>query len=681
MLLFFPLLLVAQTAGGSGLSWDDFVNEYVENGEWEESDPPSGAQLDYLEELAARPLQINRASREDFLTLPFVTEEQVDSLLSYRRAKRGFGALGELMLVKGWDYSSRRYLSLFVRCDSLYLSPKEKTPRRKGLWGKLTSVPTGKHEVETRLDVPLYRREGYRTPAAPTHTNYYTGNSLHHILRYRYAVRREVACGLTMEKDAGEPVGCRGFYPYDYLSGYVVLRPYGKSWALALGDYELWGGRGLLFGRAFYAGREQLVQPLRQTATTFRAHTSADESRFFRGAAFSRTFRRMDVLVFASYRLLDARLTADGDTARSLLQTGLHRTLSERERRRNLGCLTAGGHIGYRFRAVRLALSGYASRFHLPLWPETRWYNLGYFRGRTAGGAAFSYHFQKGAWTLQGETACDHGLYVATEHAVGFRPSSRLMCNLQVRSFSPRYVSLYGHALQQGSRVANEQGVMGAVRFFPRQEVELTAYIDLFRFPRPTYTAKLPCAKGMEWQVQGKWSPTSRRSFLFRYRMRVRQQTVSGYDLLEYRQLHRLRFSSTFTGGKFSLTPQFDASLALRQTGGRSFGWMPSLRAAWKPGGHFSLKAFFSVFFTDSYDSRLYAYEPQLYRAASFSSFSYHGLRMLVLAGYAPTRRLTLSLRVSSTRYFNRNQIASGTELICSPWKNDLSLQLRWRTR
>ena len=57
-----------------------------------------------------------------------------------------------------------------------------------------------------------------------------------------------------MEKDAGEPVGKRGFYPYDYLSGYVLLRPREKNWSFALGDYNVWSGNGLLLGRRIFSG-------------------------------------------------------------------------------------------------------------------------------------------------------------------------------------------------------------------------------------------------------------------------------------------------------------------------------------------------------------------------------------------------------------------------------------------
>lgn len=681
--LFLPLLyslpLSAQLPRVPKLTWDDFVEEYVDGGEWKEYEQPSDAQLEWLESLVQNPLQINRASRSELLELPFVNEEQVDSLLAYREKKHGIVALGELQLIKGWDYYTRRYLSLFVRCDSLALPSPEWQKRREADRRIAPKLTQGKHEVETRLDIPLYKREGDKQPEKPSKTNFFTGNSLHHIVRYRYTYKREASYGLTMEKDAGEPVGRKGFYPYDYLSGYFSLSPKNRPWRFVLGDYEVRGGRGLLFGKQFFAGREQITQTVRRSSTMFRPHTSADESRFFRGAAAAYSFGKIDVMAFFSYRKLDSRMEEGTDTVRSILTTGLHRTVSEIERRRNMGSLTAGAHIGYNQRYFGLSLDGYVAHYDRVVWPEMRAYNAFYFRGKTAGGASASYFLERGKWAAQGELATDHRLHLSTEHTVSFKPVSQLSLNLQVRHFSPRFVSLYGEALQQNSRVANEQGALLGLRYRSRNNWELSGYLDLFRFPKPTYSCSLGGAKGLEAQVQAKYSLSSRWHLSARYRMKARQQSIAGQARsMEYRQNHKLRLAAQCTSNRYELNMQLDGSLATRQTGKRSWGGMASARATWKPSARFNLKTFAGVFFTDDYDSALYAYEPQLLRAASFNAYAYHGARAVALCNWRVVQSLTLSVRFSSSRYFNHDTISSGTSAINSAWKNDVQLQLRW---
>jgi len=674
----FSFSLFAQMGEGERLTWEEFADEYAAQASEENGETLTQSDLEWLEELALHPLQINRAKREEILSLPFVSEEQADTLLSYIHQKNGIRAWGELMLLRGWDYASRRRLTLFARCDSLPSLSPEQAARKAELQRIAPKLYKGHHELETRLDIPLYKRQGYEISDRPMTTNFYTGNALHHIARYRYNFQREVYYGLTMEKDAGEPVGKVGFYPYDYWSGYFVLRPRGKSWTVALGDYEVKNGWGLLFGHQLFSSREQLTSPLRAAAIKFKPHTGSDEANFFRGAAVSFMLKRLTLALFASYRKLDARLNAAGDTARTWLKTGLHRTLSEISRRRNLGCFTAGADVEFRQHNFGVSLSGYVAHFQYPLCPEWRWYNAYYFRGQTAGGFALNYFFRRGNWTIQGETASDHAMHLATDNRIGYRPSSCLTLNLQVRYFSPRFVSLYGSALQQGSRTANELGCALAVKYLPKREWEISGYADIFRFPKPTYTAVLAGAKGIEVQGQVKWFQSSRTSFFFRYRLKSRQYTLTGYKLLAYRQTHRLRLGYTWSGERFQVTPQLDAAYHSRQSGERSWGFMSSARATWKPSKKFSLRTFAALFFSDDYNSRLYAYEPQLLRSAAFSAFAYHGMRLLLLASYQPAKRITLSLRAGSTHYFNRSEISSGIERIHSPWKNDLSLQCRW---
>ena len=224
----------------------------------------------------------------------------MDSLLSYRERKRGFVSLGELQMVKGMDYFTRCRLSLFVRCDSAY-PPSAVFLQRMEEDNRLgKKMIKGRHELETRLDVPLYRRAGYTTPDTPSKTNYYIGNALHHVMRYRYAYKREVMYGLTIEKDGGEPVAKRGFYPYDYLSGYVLLRPKDRPWSMAVGDYNVWSGNGLLLGRRMYGGREVEARQTRNTLSLFKAHTSTEEIDFFRGAVGAWKWRSMDCLLYTS---------------------------------------------------------------------------------------------------------------------------------------------------------------------------------------------------------------------------------------------------------------------------------------------------------------------------------------------------------------------------------------------
>ena len=103
-----------------------------------------------LEILYHNPININIATREQILRLPFISEAQADSLLLYRQQRRVFRTLGELQVISGIDYTTRCQLSLFTYVGDTI---RRKTPLKH-------IIGHGKHELYNTLHIPLYKREG-----------------------------------------------------------------------------------------------------------------------------------------------------------------------------------------------------------------------------------------------------------------------------------------------------------------------------------------------------------------------------------------------------------------------------------------------------------------------------------------------------------------------------------------
>ena len=673
-----PNQVFAQMPEQGELTWEEFVESYEATFRSEdEADEVNMDELLLLEQLVQHPMQLNRLTREDLLLLPFLAEQQVDSILDYRKRKYGFRSMGELQLVSGLDFFARQALSLFVRCDSAWVLP----PRSYGKQAPIAlkeHFKRASHEWETRIDLPLYRRQGDRIPDKPTPTNYYTGAPFRHLLRYRYHYKRALVYGVTLETDPGEPLARRGFYPYDYLSAYAYFRPVGRNWAWVVGDYELQHGEGLVFGKQFFANREGSYHSGRRADFRFRPHTGTDESRFFRGGAGAYQWKKLHLAAFVSYQKKDARLSETRPVVETLYQSGLHRTQSEISHRRTLGELCVGGSVGWKEKHWGLETAGAFTSFEYFIYPKLNRYNRSYFRGKYAGNVSVAHYLKWGRSNWQGEIATNHLGRIATLQSLSIRLSTALQLGAQLRYFSPDYFCFYGDALQQGSRVSNEQGFLFSSRWLPMRHWELTGYVDFFRFPQPTFLTVLSGAKGMELSLQSKWKLSRSWQLGLRYRMKTRQRTVSGQELMEYRQVHRLRCFASRSQRQYDVHLQADATFATRQTQPLTLGWMLSSRASWRPSASFQLKGFAGLFFTDNFESAVYAYEPQLLHASSFPSYFYHGARAVLITQWQPLSRLWLALRFSTLRYFNRDTISSGIAEISSPWKNDLSLQLRY---
>ncbi len=653
------------------ISWEEFVEEFLaEQTDDEESTGWESSLSDLLETYGHSPLNINTARRAELLQLPFLSEAQTDSILSYRGRKRGFLSLGELIFIPSLSYNDRRWLSLFTYCGE---NPQPSdTLRHK-------RARRGTHSLESRLDIPLYKRDGYKPKTKEelleNPNRIYLGNNLRHLVRYKFK-NDLLRCGATFEKDAGEPFSNRGNYPYDYNSLYLHYVPDTSPWQFVVGDYNLQVGSGLLLGNAFWLGNTAVVTGSTKPKTILKGHSSTNESDFFRGAAVRFNSKRWQFLLFASYRHLDARLS-DGK-ATSFITDGLHRTLRERERLHNLGSTTAGGRLAYGKGGWETGLNTFCTFYEYPLAPSPRNYNRYYLRGKNAAGFSADYRFSKSRWFFAGEVAFDKHFHIASTHSARCNFDNRNTLFLQMRSFSPRYIAPFGKALQQGSRTANEHGLLLGGTWSPLPKWQFVATADFFRFPTATFRASR-ASNGFETSVEAQRTAESGASLLMKYRFKVRQQDVPGHNkgLMENKGTHRLRFRYFYPKGLLSLTASADFAAVFRQTAAPSLGFMFSCRGNFKASERLSLNALAGVFRTNGSASAIYISEPQLPSSFTFNTFRHHGLRFVTTAKWKPCRAAELGLRYALIHYLNRSSISSGLQQIDSPTANDLSLYLK----
>lgn len=665
--LCFPMILQAQVRREEYMDWGDFVAACIDENLVEDGTPDGETSWEQLEEWHAHPMNINRVGRDDLLRLPFLRPEQADSILSYRHRYRSFRTLGELMYVRGLDYEERRRLSLF-----LYVGDTVQTsiPARRKWW-------EGKHEVVMRLDVPLYERAGnksYTTEELLENPNrVYLGNGWANTMRYRYRWQGDVAYGLTLQKDAGEPFGTHNTYPYDYVSAHLHYRSRSRRWEVWGGDYRVRMGQGLLLSDVWVSSHAAMVEQLPRSEMRVRSHTGTNETDYFRGAAMRWSKGSWQLTAFASYRRLDAR--TEGGTVRSFIDDGLHRTLSECENRRAVGSLVSGAHVSFAKPQWHVGVGAVYSHFSKTICPTPRSYNIYYMRGTGAAGFSLDYAWHHRRWSIQGETALDGDAHFASVHSVGFEAREGVSLVARLRSLSERFVSVWGDVLQDNGRVQNEHGLMLGTKMKLWGGVEVLAYVDGYLHPAPTYRAD-KASQGWVGGANVRYTLSRKWSMRFRYKLKAERQNVTGYDdLMEFAGTHRWGLQAHYESKSVNATMGADACMATWQTRPSSLGWMLSARVAWQVAEGLRLQGFAAYFHTDDYASRLYAYEPRLRYDAGFPAFAYHGVRSVLAAEWQVCRRFSLGCRYSLWGYFNRAQIASGTQLIDAPTQNDLMLQ------
>lgn len=83
------------------------------------------------------------------------------------------------------------------------------------------------------------------------------GYGYYHNLRYSFHYRDQIYAGITAEKDAGEPFFTgQNKKGYDFYSLYLLIRNIGHFKALALGNYRVSYGYGLVINTDFGMGKQ-----------------------------------------------------------------------------------------------------------------------------------------------------------------------------------------------------------------------------------------------------------------------------------------------------------------------------------------------------------------------------------------------------------------------------------------
>ena len=113
LLLFLFFMLLASSLAAQKYDWDDFVEEYTSDVERAEEEDLQ-QHLQELKELSEHPMNINTATVEDLLQLPFLSEAQIEQIHAYIYLHGQMQTLAELRLVPLIDDATRRWIPLFL---------------------------------------------------------------------------------------------------------------------------------------------------------------------------------------------------------------------------------------------------------------------------------------------------------------------------------------------------------------------------------------------------------------------------------------------------------------------------------------------------------------------------------------------------------------------------------------
>ena len=641
------------------LSVNNDINNSVNSLNWENE----------LEELSNRlqePVNLNSATREQLEQFPFLSDIQIEHLLAYIYIHGQMETIYELQLVEELDRQTIQYLLPFVCIKAINNEPAFRWKTMLKDAGRY-----GKNEVLTRLDIPFYKRKGYE------HT--YLGPSVYNSVKYTFRYRDQLYAGGVAEKDAGEPFAAlHNSYGYDYYSFYLLLQNCGRLKSLAVGNYRLSFGQGLVMSTDYLMGKTIYASSFNNRSTGIKRHSSTDEYNYFRGVATTVALtKRLSVSAFYSHRNMDGVVT-DGEIT-SVYKTGLHRSRKEADKKNLLTSQLTGGNVSYQQNHIRLGITGVYYVFNRPYEPELTGYSKYNIHGNHFYNLGIDYAYRWRRFSFQGETAIGKQGW-ASLNRLQYSPVQDIQFILIHRFYSYDYWAMYAHSFGEGSTVQNEQGYYVGLETTPFSHWRFFVSFDLFSFPWKKYRINKP-SRGTDGLIQATFTPRTNLSMYLKYRYKQKERDLTGskgtltLPIFHHQLRYRLNYSlNDVFSSRTTLDYNHFHSQDRAATKGYQVTQMISSQLPWT---RLFADVQGSYFCTDDYDSRVYVSEKGLLYTFYTPSFQGRGFRCAVRLRYELNKHWLFITKFGETIYLNRNEIGSGNDLIYGNKKADIQMQLR----
>ncbi|MFU8811858.1 MAG: ComEA family DNA-binding protein [Balneolaceae bacterium] len=640
----------------------------------EESDLDLEQLLEFLQDLANNPLNINRASIDDLTLIPGIDLRLAQAIITHRRQTSPFESVDDLLLVRGIGPVTlnriRPYVSVgsgFERGRDLYLNPS--------YW-----TNNSRFEATTRFQRVLQDQEGFQRPDS---LGGFVGNPVNYYQRFRYTTNH-ISATLTQDKDPGEPLS--GPTDFDFTSWHIALRDNGRLKEFIIGDYSVGFGQGLTLwsGSTFGKGSEVIRTPVKNDRG-IRPYTSSQETNAFRGVAFT-WGNRLQLSGFYSDRLRTASVV-DDEFVRFPTETALHRTLNERDRRLNLGQETYGGRIRYEFNRGFVGVTGFQNRFDRPIQAGSQPFQVFSFEGRSHRQFGADTRWVAGPALLFGEVSYTdnggHGVVSGTTLNLG--PGTDMTA--VYRYYAKDFQSIFGAGFgEQSSNPQNEEGFYLGIRQRLGSQVQISAYMDHFRFPSARFRTRRP-SSGHDWLALAEYTPFRELELTALVRFKQNQLEFASTDdfgreirLLGENKRTNARFQAAyFVRPNVRLRTRFDMTRARTPNNDPSYGFLIFQDIRFLPTQNLTIDARITLFDTDDFDSRVFQFENDLLGVFSNTMLFNQGQRMYVVVNYRVSDRIQIWGKASTTLMENQNTIGSGLNEITGPRRSDIGLQARIR--
>ncbi|MCW5908543.1 MAG: hypothetical protein KIS94_11840 [Chitinophagales bacterium] len=635
--------------------------------------------IDELEYFNRHPINLNTATFDVLHDFPLLSTQQKSWLLYYIAMLGKLISVYELQAVPGFDVHTINRILPYIKVDAELDEPK--VPIGK-LLGK------GRFIFVSRYRQVVEKSNGYLR----TDGKGYLGNPFNLFLRFRYNYGTKLSYGFTAEKDAGEEFfkgsNKQGF---DYYSGHIFLRDFKALRALAIGDYEVRLGQGMIMWSGFGFRKSPAVMSVKREGMKLRPYTSLNEFNYLRGAAVTLGAKGFEFTAFGSFKQIDANIITivSEDTSinaqeafSSFIEAGYHRTANEIAKRNAVNQLLTGGNVSYNRRRWHVGVNALYSKFFKELQRNLYPYNQFDFNRSTLINASVDYHVEVRNFHFFGEAAISDNLGFGVLNGAIISVDPKVDVSVVHRYYSRNFQTLYGSSFAEASRPQNENGVYLGISVRPIRTIRIDGYFDLYKSNWLKYLTDAP-SWGSDNYAQFTFTPNRKFEMYLRYRFELKKKNQTNnegpVDYLVDDKRQSLRYHIRYkVSESFTLANRIEWSFYRNGSLPSDNGFLIYQDVNFKMLSFpLMFNARLAIFKTSSYNARIYTYENDVLYSFSIPAMYNNGMRWYVTLHYVATRNIDLWLRAAQTVLFDQPTFGSGLDQINKPHRTEIKAQVR----
>ncbi|MBC8319685.1 MAG: hypothetical protein H8E34_03070 [Bacteroidetes bacterium] len=649
---------------------------------------------DYLY-YAIHPININGSDIILLRNIYLINDIQLNNLRLYINQFGQLYSIYELASISGFDEETISKLQPFIVIGAI-TEVKKYTPKQIFNYAR--------HELLLRGDQILEKRKAFSLPpdSAIHHPgSVYLGNPQHYYLRYSFNYRNKIRIGITMDKDAGE-VMFKGQLSdsiknlinnklgngYDFISAFAYAEDIGIVKKVVVGDYHLEFGQGLTLWSGLAFGKSPEGVQMKKFGRGIRPNTSANENRFFRGAAATLGWKRISFTPFYSSNNVDGNIVPlvynEQDGVSSIIETGMHRTITELLDKNTINISAFGGHVAYQHMIFAAGVTAYRTLLNKPLVISDELYKQFNFQGTeiTNYGVDMALNLKNINFFSEFSGSSNGG--IAGIVGINAFLDERFFLTMVYHNYGKEYQNLYSNPFAESSAIANEAGIYFGFKALVNKYLSISGYVDHYNFPWLKYRVSTP-STGRDYLAQINFNASSDIIAYLRYRFKNKQENFNeDYNympLIGDIKRHELRFLVSYNvWDNIIFKNRIDVVIYDNNFTNTEHGYLIYQDVLYRP-DRFPLEATFrySLFSTDSYNSRIYTYENDVLYAFSIPSYFNNGQRWYLMLKWKIIPQISIWLRYARTTYFNQNTVGSGNDLIDGNTKSEVKVEVRIR--